>query len=145
MPTPPDDAWLVVQREAAHRFCGRPYVAESLWSLRLKPSWHVEIVDRLRRTDFDPPPSVESVLLWLNRRDRPLLRDTERRIYQRFIELAFSGNRSIGQTTRPWLSKLEVQRLGRDLCFAPDAPPSMLAFEQWLGIVRFVHRTGRLR
>ena len=134
-----------MQREAAHRFCGRPYVAESLWSLRLKPSWHVEIVDRLRRTDFDPPPSVESVLLWLNRRHRPLLRDTERRIYQRFIEFAFGGNRSLGQTTRPWLSKLELQRLGRDLRFAPDAPPSLLAFEQWLGIARFVDRTGRLR
>ncbi len=62
-PNPPRDAWQVVQREAAHRFCGPPYVRESLWSLRLKPAWHVEIVDRLRRVDFDPPPSVESVLL----------------------------------------------------------------------------------
>jgi 16S rRNA A1518/A1519 N6-dimethyltransferase RsmA/KsgA/DIM1 with predicted DNA glycosylase/AP lyase activity len=113
-----------------------------LWSLRLKPDWHVEIGDRLHRNDFDPPPSIESVLLWLNRRNRPLRRETERRIYQRFIEGAFGG--SLGQTTRPWLSKLELQRLGRDLRFAPDAPPSQLAVEQWLGIVRFVERTGRL-
>jgi 23S rRNA (adenine-N6)-dimethyltransferase len=142
-PRPPDDAWLVVQREAAQRFCGHPYVAESLWSLRLKPDWHVEIVDRLRRADFDPPPSVESVLLWRNRRDRSLLSDSERRFYVRCIELAFSAHRSMGQTTRTWLSKIELQRLGRDLRFAPDAPPSTLAFEQWLGIVRFVERTGR--
>ncbi len=77
---PPRDAWLVVQREAAHRFCGPPYVGESLWSLRLKPWWHVEIVDRLRRVDFDPPPAVESVLIWLSRRDRPLLDESEGRL-----------------------------------------------------------------
>ncbi len=35
-PNPPRDAWLVVQREAAHRFCGPPYVRESLWSLAIE-------------------------------------------------------------------------------------------------------------
>ena len=40
-PEPPVDAWLIVQREAAHRLCGSPYSSETLWSLRLKPCWHV--------------------------------------------------------------------------------------------------------
>lgn len=51
------DAYLVTQREAAHRFARAPYAPESLPSLLLKPDWQVEIVHRLRRTDFDPPPS----------------------------------------------------------------------------------------
>lgn len=48
----------------AERLCGRPCTAEPLWSLRLAPHWHLEIVDRLRRTDFEPP-GVDSVLLWI--------------------------------------------------------------------------------
>jgi 23S rRNA (adenine-N6)-dimethyltransferase len=139
-PNPPRDAWLVVQREAAHRFCGPPYVRESLWSLRLKPAWHVEIVDRLRRVDFDPPPSVESVLLWLHSRDRPLLCDSEARVYEQLIERAYSANMSLSRATGQWLSKIQLRRLATDLRFDHDCAPSQLAFEQWLGLVRFIDR-----
>jgi 23S rRNA (adenine-N6)-dimethyltransferase len=144
-PSPPCDAWLVVQREAAHRFCGPPYVGESLWSLRLKPWWHVEIVDRLRRVDFDPPPSVESVLMWLARRDRPLLDGAQARLYLDLIECAYGtgANHSLAKLTAAWLSKTEIRRLAQDLRFAHDGRPSVLGFEQWLGIVRFINCTGR--
>jgi 23S rRNA (adenine-N6)-dimethyltransferase len=139
-PNPPRDAWLIVQREAAQRFCGPPYVRESLWSLRLKPGWHVEIVDRLRRVDFDPPPSVESVLLWLHRRDRPLLDDVEARLYEQLIERAYTTNPSLSKATGRWLSKIQLRRLANDLRFGYDCAPTLLGFEQWLGLVRFINR-----
>ncbi|MGH2544062.1 MAG: rRNA adenine N(6)-methyltransferase family protein, partial [Ardenticatenaceae bacterium] len=47
-PTPPEDAYLIVQLEAAKRFAGGPYAQETLASLLLKPWWHVEIARRLR-------------------------------------------------------------------------------------------------
>jgi SAM-dependent methyltransferase len=106
-PNPPRDAWLVVQREAAHRFCGRPYVRESLW---------------------------------LHRRDRPLLCDSEARMYEQLIERAYSANMSLSRTTGQWLSKIQLRRLASDLRFDYDCAPSVLGFEQWLGLVRFIHR-----
>lgn len=138
---PPDDAWLVVQREPAHRLCGLPYTNESLWSLRLKPHWHVEIIDRLARTDFDPPPSVDSVVLWMSKRDRPLLGNHEWRLYLRIIESAYRHGGTLRQATRPWLSKLQLRRLARDLRFGIDDRPSSLTFEQWLGLFRFVNQS----
>ncbi len=140
---PPIDAWLVVQRELAHRFCGTPYVGESLWSLRLKPWWHVEIVDRLRRVDFDPPPSVESVLIWLSRRERALLNESQGLLYLDLVERAFDGNQSVQKATARWISKTEVRRLAQDLRFGVDYRASMLSFEQWLGIARFMQRMKR--
>jgi 23S rRNA (adenine-N6)-dimethyltransferase len=142
-PNPPDDAWLVVQREAAQRFCGAPYVGESLWSLRLKPWWHVEIVDRLRRVDFEPPPSVESVLVWLSHRGRALLDQASGRLYLDLVECAFDGNQSVQKATARWISRTEMRRLAQDLRFGADFRASMLSFEQWLGIVRFVRRMKR--
>lgn len=136
---PPRDAWLVVQKELAHRLCGRPYTGESLASLRLKPCWHVEIVDRLRRTDFVPPPSVDSVLLWLRRRERPLLFPAEMALYLQTVESALPAA-TMSRALRGCLSKRQLQRLAADLCFGLDDPPSSLAFEQWLGILRFLHR-----
>ena len=136
--SPPSDAWLIVQRELAHRFCGSPFAAETLWSLRLKPNWHLEIVRGLKRTDFDPPPSVESVLLRISSRGRPLLSDAELLLYEQIIESAYRNGGSLGKTMRPWLSKVQLRRLANDLHFEADGQPATLRFEQWLGILRFV-------
>lgn len=141
-PNPPEDTWLTVQREAGHRFTGSPYVNETLWSLRLKPWWHVEIVDRLRRSDFDPPPSVDSVFLWMSQRARPLLAESEGRVFMELIVGTYERGLSIRQTTRRWLSNNQIRRLARDLCFEIDGRPSSLSFEQWLGIVRFIMLAG---
>ena len=141
-PTPPLDTYLVVQREAAERFAGSPCAPESLSSLRLKPWWQVEIVRRLRRTDFDPPPDVDSVVLWLARRTRPLVDQAQRRLYRHFIDASF-GRR--GNTLRRGLGGTftgrQIARLALYLHFSAGAPPSSLTFDQWLGLFRFLATT----
>ncbi len=138
--SPPEEAWLIVQRELAWRFCGQPYGPESLWSLRLKPGWHVEILDRLSPNEFNPPPKVQSVLLWLSRRGHALLSPAERRVYDEVLAGVFSEGATIRQAFRPWLSKIQLRRLAEDLRFDLNADISTLVFEQWLGVVRFVCR-----
>ena len=139
-PTPPIDAWLVVQQELAYRFCGFPYSNETLWSLKLKPFWHVEIVDRLKRTDFDPPPSVDAVLLWLSYRGQRLLTTKELKLYLEVINAAYANVGNIKKVVRQWLSKTQIRRLARDFYFDESSMSSTLRFEQWLGIVRFIAR-----
>ena len=136
--SPPEDAFLVVQREAAERFAGAPYAPESLASLLLKPWWHVEIVRRLRRTDFDPPPRVESVVLWFARRTRPLIVQSERHDYERFVRSSFGRRgRSVERCVGGEFTHRQIKRLSNDLRFDPAVPPSALTFDQWLGLFRF--------
>ena len=136
---PPDDAYLILQREAAERFAGTPLAAETLVSLLLKPWWQIEIVRRLRRADFDPPPAVDSVLLWLAKRTRPLVSHAEGRAYREFVSTSF-GRR--GNTVKRCLTEvftgLQIARLAVDLRFRQGDPPSSLSFEQWLGLFRFL-------
>ena len=142
-PLPPEDAWLVVQREAAERFAGGPYCRETLPSLLLKPWWQVEIARRLRRTDFDPPPNVEAVVLWLARRTRPLVDPSEATHYRRFIRTCFGrGDHTIRRCLRSEFTRKQVHRLSRDLRFDPSGPPSSLTFDQWLGLFRFLALAG---
>lgn len=141
--TPPDDAWLLVQREAAGRFAGSPYARETLGSLRLKPWWHVEITRTLRRTDFDPPPSVDCALLWLARRTRPLVEPRHADLYRRFAEHAFGAAPAVSRALRDWLTPAQIRRLARDLHFDPGTPPGALRFEQWLGLFRFIALEAR--
>ena len=135
---PPEDVFIVVQREAAERFAGAPFAPESSVSLGLKPWWHVEIVRRLKRSDFDPIPRVDSVVLWMARRPRPLVASVDDRSYREFIEASFgrTGN-TIGRCLRATFSRNQIRQLGRDLHFDVSAPPGWLSFDQWLGLFRF--------
>ena len=136
--SPPQDAWLVVQREAAERFAGGPSARETLSSLLLKPWWQIEIARRFRRTDFDPPPGVDAVALWLARRTRPLVDRLEAADYRRFIRRCFGRDgRAIRRCLRAEFTRTQIQRLGRDLRFDPSGPPRGLTFDQWLGLFRF--------
>lgn len=133
---PPEDAWLVVQREAARCFAGAPFAPETLRSLQLKPAWQVEIVRTFERRDFDPPPAVESVLLWMARRPRPLV--SERRLYREFLRKAFAaGGPSVRHRLRGLLTSRQLSRLSRELRFDARHPPAELHFDQWLGLFRF--------
>lgn len=139
---PPSDAWLVTQQEAAYRFIGAPYRHETLWSLRLKPFWQLEVIDRLRRTDFDPPPAVDSVMLWLARRSRPLLTPLEETLWTELLTHGFGSGETLHQGMRRWLTKTQLKRLATDLKFSVEDRAPSLAFEQWLGILRFLCPPG---
>lgn len=140
---PPDDVFVVVQREAAERFAGSPFAPESAYSLRLKPWWHVEIGHRLKPSDFEPAPRVDCVVLHLARRLRPLVAERDRESYAGFVHRTFgrTGN-TIARCLRAVLSRQQVARLSRDLRFDSSAPPSHLTFDQWLALYRFHRARG---
>lgn len=135
----PRDAWLVVQREAAEKYAGHPWASESLQSLRIKPWWHVEIRGFPQRTDFEPPPSVETAILRFSRRDRALIDDAR---YVAFIEVCFGQADTIARCLRRQLTRTQIRRLSLDLGFSMQARPSDLTFDQWLALYRFTCRTN---
>ena len=86
---PPDDAYLVMQREAGERFVGFP--RQSLYALLLDP-WFVRSIDyRFKRTDFVPIPRVDVVLLRFSKRGPPLVRPSEAQSYRDFVVHGFTA------------------------------------------------------
>ena len=132
-PWAPDDAYLVVQREAAARFLGEP--RETLAALLLKPWFEPALVHRFRRTDFDPAPQVEVVMLRLRKRGPLLILADDAQLFRDFAVFAFTAWRptvrdalvpAVGaETLRRIESRSEVD-LGR--------PPSAIRFEEWLDL-----------
>lgn len=134
----PDDAWLIVQREVARRYAAGPWGPESALSLKLKVRWQIEVASWLRPRDFDPPPSVEAAWLWLARRPRPLIDESQRRRYEDFVDTTFRHGSSIKTAMRTFATHTQLERLARDLRFQLRARPSDLNFDQWLALFRFV-------
>jgi len=134
---PPDEAVLVVQREAAEKFAGTP--RETLSSLSHKPWWEISIAGTLRRGDFVPAPRVRSAALRMVRRDAPLVPATSAGRYRTFVAGAFGhGSADASRALRGWLTSRQVRRLGREVGFGAHARTSELTFGQWLAVFRFV-------
>ncbi len=108
LPNPPDDAWLVMQQEAARKWAGLGH--ETLASVLLKVRFEVEVTLSLRRSDFVPRPGVDTVLVHLHRRPAPVFRGGNARAFEAFVRRAFEGPRS--------------------------AEARQLSFEEWVGRFR---------
>jgi 23S rRNA (adenine-N6)-dimethyltransferase len=136
-PLAPDEAVLVVQREAVEKFAGTP--RETRFSLLYKPWFDVGIECHVPRRCFVPPPRVASVLMRVRPRAAPLVTASSAPAYRRFIVEAFGrGGPEASRGLRRFVTGRQLARLRRDLGFAVDARPSELAFSQWLAIFRFV-------
>src|SRR6266481_5189361 len=86
---PPDDSYLVMQKEAAERFLGKR--GESLYAVLLKPWFEPEIVHRFKRNDFVPAPRVDVVMLRLRKRGPPLIKRNDTQMFRDFVVYGFTA------------------------------------------------------
>ena len=132
-PPAPREAYLIMQKEAAEKFSGTP--SETQFSLLAKPYYDLQIIRALCRTDFEPVPKVDSVLLHIKKRYSSLLREDDVFLYRKFVRYGFGRwKKSLRLSFKPIFTYQQWKHLSRDLHFAVDATPSTLTFEQWLGL-----------
>lgn len=141
----PREAYLIMQKEAAQKFSGTP--RETQFSILAKPIFDIRICKQLRRTDFQPVPRVDSVLLHLRRRQKPLIRAEDASLYRRFVRYGFgTWKHSLKQIFNPVFTYAQWKHLSTDLQFPLDVTPSRLTFEQWLGLFEcFKQRVPRYK
>ena len=124
---------LILQKEAARKFSGSP--RETLFSILAKPFFEFEILYQLRRTDFWPVPNVDSVLLSIKRRTRPLLEIQDVASYREFVQYGFGRWKpNLRLAFKKVFTYKQWKRLAQDFDFPLSATPTELSFEQWLGV-----------
>jgi 23S rRNA (adenine-N6)-dimethyltransferase len=127
------DVYLILQKEAAKKFSGSP--RETLFSILAKPFFEFQILARLRRTDFWPVPKVDSVLLSIRRRTRPLIETQDVAPYRDFVQYGFGRWKpNLKLAFKNVFTYKQWKRLARDLDIPLNATPTELSFEQWLGL-----------
>lgn len=133
---PPKEAYLVVQKEAAEKFSGIPHETEV--SMLAKPWFELKIVREFRRTDFEPVPSMDVVLIHIARRARPLISEENTWKYQQFIRFGFTAwRKDLKIAYKRVFSYEQWKRLSKNLHFSLKAVPTDLTFEQWLGLFKY--------
>lgn len=112
--TPPRAIYLIVQKQFAQKLVLDSAHFHSALGQALAPWWAVRIRRPLRRSDFTPPPAVDTVLLELKLRSKPLLDPTKARDFHSFVYACYHDPRAF-------------RRL-----YHGDLKPSQLNAQQWL-------------
>lgn len=117
--------YLIAQKQFARKLELRETSFTGQLGVQLAPWYVVRIRRPLRRTDFTPPPAVDTVFVEIKRRAEPLLPLTERPRYEQFVERCFARQKFF-------------QSLDRSIV-SPEKSPSQLSLDEWLRL--FVTRT----
>lgn len=121
---PPKSMYLIVQKQFARKLVpGRDHFTAQL-SAQIGPWFSARIRRPLRRSDFTPPPAVDTVLLEVKLRPEPLLASDQAAAYRRFVERAFAEQK--------YFSGLPLPKAG----VSAELRPSQLSLEQWLALWR---------
>lgn len=135
---PPEDIYIIIQEEAAKKYAGSPYHEESMRSLLLKPYFDFEIIRELKRTNFKPVPSVDSVFLHIEKRENRLIEKDKEDLYSDFIAYIFSNiGKDIKSRCKGIFSYKQIKRLSSDIGFDTIDSPTCLSYEQWLKIFQY--------
>lgn len=139
--SPPVDAYLGMQREAAERYLGQP--RETLTAVLLKPWFEPVIVHHFRASDFVPRPGVEVVLLRLRRRETPLVTAEESAFFGDLVTYVYTAWQP---TVREALTRLAPRRTVTDIERAAevrlDQPPREVPFSAWLRLTAAARARG---
>lgn len=115
---PPKSIYLITQKQFARKLVpGQDHFTSQL-SAEIGAFFTVRIRRPLRKTDFTPPPAVDTVLLEIKPRETNLIPKAEMETYQKFIRQAFSS--------QPFFQKLPRVQCG----ISPELRPSQLSLEQ---------------
>ncbi|HAF70410.1 TPA: ribosomal RNA small subunit methyltransferase A [Candidatus Acetothermia bacterium] len=125
-------AWgvFMVQREVGEKLVAPPGRGASRLGLHLQAYFGLELLRKVPRTVFFPPPEVDSVLLRLRRLASPRISSPEP-AFERVLALLFSGRRkTIRRALGAVLPLGEVDRLLLELGIDPRRRGETLAVEE---------------
>lgn len=134
--SPPQEACLMMQREAAEKFCGVPH--ESLAAVLLKPWFELDILHHFRRTDFHPIPRVDVVMLRLRKRGPPLIASHQRQLFRDFAVYGFTTRQpTLDRILRDVLTHRQRHQAAKIFALDLAATPTIVQFPQWLQLFHY--------
>mgnify|MGYP004417314270 CR=1 FL=1 len=119
---PPRTIYLIVQKQFARKLVPGDDHFTSELGAEIGPLYSVRIRRPLRRTDFTPPPAVDTALLELKLREAPLIPAKQMIKYRDFVARSFAEQKFFAQQSRA--------RAG----ISSELRPSQLTLEQWTAL-----------
>lgn len=130
---PPSSATILVQKEVAQRAAAEPGQM-SLLSVTAQFYWEVSLGEKVAAELFTPPPKVDSQILIMHFRSKPLFSDVHVKKFFRLVKAGFAQKRktllnSLSSGLHIDKSKVEQICLNNDI--DPGRRAQTLSLEEW--------------
>lgn len=137
-------AAILIQKEVAERVVAEP---GQISLLAVSAQFYCEVaLDVIVPAElFTPPPKVDSQVLVLNRRTKPLFQDIEDKAFFRLVRAGFSQKRKTllnSLSASLQTSKSDTQNLLEQAQISPKARAQALSLEQWHALYMAYDRLG---
>ena len=133
---PPAETYLILQKEAALKFLGKPHDSKnSQLATLLKPWFDMTIVHNFDKNDFFPKPMVDIVLMRIEKRSSPLISVDNKRLFEDFIVYTYNQFQpNVIEGLSKVLGRETILRLAKQIGFNTNDKPSELEFKDWQSI-----------
>ena len=125
----PKSIYLILQKQFALKLIVSDKNFTSALGVKIFPFFESKIKKPLQKSDFTPPPAVETVFFEMKRRETPLISKEEQPIFNDFIEKMFAVPEFYKKNCQP---KFKTKK------------PSELKGEEWLEIWRFWQNSDKI-
>ncbi len=133
---PSKDSYLIVQKEAAQKFIGKPIaVTNSLVSVLIQSRFGTSIFHEFRKDDFFPRPMVDTVMIRFQKLETPkvVLQDTD--LFCDFVTFGFNQFApNIFKGLSKALNANAINEVANTKHFSISAKPSQLDIEAWVAL-----------
>ncbi len=117
---PPTATYLIVQRQFARKLIiGEASAFTGLLGALIAPWFQTRVRAKLERTDFSPQPAVDTAMVEILRREKPLLDRAQKTAYDAFVTHCYDRQKFFA-TLPATLTK--------------DKRPSQLSAEEWVAL-----------
>ena len=140
----PTTAVLLMQKEVAQRVCAQPGDM-SILAVTAQFYWEVSLGRIVEAELFTPPPKVDSQILIMHYRSRPLFPDVDSKQFFRLVRAGFGQKRKTLENALSAglrLSKSEAKKLLENSGIQPSARAQVLSLEDWYHLYVSYH-SGR--
>lgn len=127
-------AVLLIQREVGERLLSQPDTSDrGALSVVMQEFFDMQIITRVKKTEFWPVPEVDGIVLTFTRRRSPLIPTTERHAFSAFVVELFRHRRKTieNNLVRLMGNKTQTQAVLSGLGISPAVRPQELTNEQW--------------
>lgn len=138
---PPEEIFLIVQKEAAKKYCGIPFQKyEGLRAAILKAQYEMHILHRFQKTDFTPVPNVEIVLLHCKKKNQNMTLK-EYSEYKDFVSFFYQIHKgeTAGERLSLIFSNKQITRLAKEHHFDAQKSYTMITASQWNALYRYAY------
>lgn len=125
----PKAIYLITQKQFARKLVPGKDHFTSLLGAQLGARYQARIRKPLRRTDFTPPPNVDTVLLELKLREKPLIPYDMLSSYRQFVAVCFAEQKFFGRIPR------------ESAGISAELRPSQLSLDEWCRLFMMYNKT----